>query len=73
MNECVKPDDDGSEEEKTENRRMWCLQQAMSGALSVFHHAPQAPLIPIVQTAEEMCEFIETGVARTHSAPKTPQ
>lgn len=65
--------EDRAEAERTEQRRMWCLQQAMSVSLTCLARAPTTPLIPIVLTAEEMCEFIETGVARTHRGPRTEQ
>lgn len=61
------------EDDKTEQRRRWCLQQAMSVALRVFSRAPESPLIPITLTAEEMCEFIETGVARTAVVSRNEQ
>lgn len=59
----VEPED--AEEDRTKHRRMWCLQQSMHVALAYFARAPQMPTIDIMQTAEEMNEFIETGVART--------
>lgn len=64
---------DDTEDDKTEQRRMWCLQQAMSVALHCFARAPESPLIPITLTAEEMCEFIETGVARTAVVSRNEQ
>lgn len=48
-----------------EQRRMWCLTQAISVALNAQRIAPEQPMINIMLTAEEMCEFVETGVSRT--------
>ena len=64
---------DESEELRTERRRMWCVQQSMSVALTMYAHNPQAPTIDIMQAAEEMSEFIETGAARTAKVSRAKQ
>ena len=54
---------------REEQRRMWCLSSAMNLAIALQRAAPTAPSLNITLTAEEMCEFIETGKAR--NAPTT--
>lgn len=58
---------DLTEDERTEQRRMWSLFRAIEVALAVNRTAPNAPTIDIMQTAEEMAEFLETGVARSRA------
>lgn len=68
------PISDDADAYRTEQRRMWCLQQAIGVSLSALRMAPTAPMVDITKTAEEMAEFIETGVARTHKdTPRTKQ
>jgi hypothetical protein len=45
----------------------------MSVALTMYAHNPQAPTIDIMQAAEEMSEFIETGAARTVKVSRAKQ
>lgn len=66
-------DDDMDDEINTERRRMWCLQQAMHVALTYSAQNPGKSTIDILMTAEEMAEFIETGVARTNRVVRTKQ
>lgn len=66
--------EDQADADRTEQRRMWCLSQAIGVALSVQRMAPAQPAIDIMATAEEMVEFVKTGVARAKQVvPKAKQ
>jgi hypothetical protein len=57
-----KPDD--SPEREAVERRQWCLTMSCNLALHLMTHARNAPPLDVILTAEEMNEFLETGVAR---------
>lgn len=73
IEQSQREDRDAEEAYRDEQRRVWCLQQAMSVAIAVQRAAPNAETINIMLTAEEMCEFIETGRARTAPASRRKQ
>ena len=50
---------------RDEQRRMWCLSAAANLAVQLQRAAPNAETWSVMLAAEEMCEFIETGRART--------
>lgn len=56
--------DEDSPEKQAVERRQWCLTMSCNLALHLMTHARNAPPLDVILTAEEMNEFLETGVAR---------
>lgn len=61
-------DPDAAIDAETILHRKWCVAQASAVAMNLAAHAPNQPFLDIMATAEEMYEFLETGVSRRTKA-----
>lgn len=66
-------DRDFEEVMRDEQRRTWCVATAVNLAISLQRAAPNAETLHVMQCAEEMSEFIETGVARNSKVSRKKQ
>lgn len=64
---------DAEESYRDEQRRMWCVGTAVNLAIALQRAAPSAEALHVMAVAEEMNEFIETGVARNAKVSRKRQ
>lgn len=66
-------DRDLEESLRDEQRRTWCVATAVNLAISLQRAAPNAQTLDVMLCAEEMNDFIETGVARNAKVSRKKQ
>lgn len=64
---------DAEESYRDEQRRMWCVGTAVNLAIALQRAAPNAETLNVMMTAEEMNEFIESGIARNAQVSRKKQ
>ena len=64
---------DAEEAYRDEQRRMRCVGTAVNLAIALQRVAPSAETLHVMMTAEEMNEFIESGIARNAQVSRKRQ
>lgn len=73
MRRTSREERDAEESYRDEQRRMWCVGTAVNLAIALQRAAPNSETLDVMRAAEEMNEFIETGIARNAQVSRKKQ